>query len=324
MKNKYKNIGLVLSGGGARGAYSLGVIDYILNEHFRCNPFKFISGTSVGSLLGVKVSDGDFETLKTIWFSIHSPKDIMSRRFFGVFGFLMGADSYSSLDPLFNKIKQTVNLEAIRSSGRVYQFSVINTRTRKLRYISSDDKNLTEEFLQKYILASCSIPGIFPPVKVDGNYYLDGGIRDVTPIKPAIEFGCDLIIVVRNSPSELPELPRSPNSIDLFSSVIDTMVNEIYISDIEKALFINDFIKYYRGLVNELQDKSFYHTLKIKNLIECLEDKLGRFKFLKIIVIEPKNDVIGTLDFYASDIKHAYELGFLNAKTIISNNEYLK
>lgn len=320
----FKKIGLVLSGGAAKGSFSLGAIKFFTDEFFGCNPFKFVSGTSIGSLNGVKVADGEIDVLKDIWFSIRSPKDIMSKRFFGIFGFALGADSYASLGPLFNILKQNVSLEKLTKAGREYNCTLVNTRTRKLRYISSKDKNLTEDSFRKYLVGSCSIPGIFSPVEVDGNYYLDGGVREITPIKPSIESDCDLIIVIRCSPQELPELQKAPSDINLLLSIVDILVNEVYNNDIEKAEFINDFISHYILLSEELHWKNFYNNKKIKEAMENLSSCFNRYKNLNLLVIEPEKEFMGTLDFYPDRIRHGYELGYKKARGIVLNSEIFK
>ena len=88
---------------------------------------------------------------------------------------------------------------------------------------------------------------------------------------------------------------------------------------------INSFIVYYRKLIDKLQnDNDLFRslTLEVKQLIESLEFELSRYRFLKIVVIEPKNKIIGTLDFYPYDIRHAYEVGFLDAQKamMLKNN----
>ena len=324
MFKNFQKIGIVLSGGGAKGCFSLGAIDFFVDEFFGYNPFKFISGTSIGSLNGVKVADGEIDVLKNVWFNIKSPKNVFKKRFFGILGFVLGADSYASLSPLFNILNQKVSLDKIRKSGREYQCAVVNTRTRKLRYISSKDQSLTEDSFRKYLIGSCSIPGIFPPVEINGNYYLDGGIREITPIKPAIKAGCDLIIVIKCSPQELPELQKAPSDIDLLLSVVDTLVNEIYNNDIDKAEFINDFIGDYLVLSEELSLQGFYGNKLLRDSIRNLNLQFQNYKKLNLLIIEPDKEFMRTLDFYPDKIRHGYELGYKIARNTALNSEIFK
>ena len=55
---------------------------------------------------------------------------------------------------------------------------------------------LSAKKIEKVLLATSAIPGIFPPVEIDGSMYVDGGLKDNSPITPVYEEGCDLIIVV--------------------------------------------------------------------------------------------------------------------------------
>ena len=61
---------------------------------------------------------------------------------------------------------------------------------------TGEDVAFSEGKVSKGIQASMSIPGVFPPVEIDGKYYVDGGLRNQVPANVAAEMGADVIIAV--------------------------------------------------------------------------------------------------------------------------------
>jgi NTE family protein len=171
-KNK---IGLVLSGGGARGFAHLGVIQ-ALNEA-GIYP-DIISGTSAGALVGVMYSDG------------YTPKEILK---------LM--NSVSRLDFM----RPALPREGLLQIGGVMKIIKSNLRAKTFEelkiplYVSATDLNngKSEYFFEgdlfEPVMASASIPVLFQPVIINNICYVDGGVLDNLPIRP-IENKCNFLI----------------------------------------------------------------------------------------------------------------------------------
>lgn len=168
-------IGLVLSGGGARGICHLGVIKAL--EEFGVK-FDHIAGTSAGSVVGCLYSYGHspdeilkiiqaqslFKSLKLAW----TWTGLLS--FDGLRALLLKYIPENTFDCL--KIPVTLALTEIRKG--------------KIEYVSQGE-------LITPIQASCSVPAVFNPVHYRGGIYVDGGILDNLPVK-AIHAQCDFII----------------------------------------------------------------------------------------------------------------------------------
>jgi len=169
------NIGLVLSGGGARGFAHLGVLQ-ALNEA-GINP-DVISGTSAGALAGVMYADG------------YKPKEILK---------IMNSNSR------LHYIRPTVPREGLLQISGIVRILRDNLRAKKFEelqiplYVSATDLNngkivyFSEGELLNPVIASASIPVLFKPVIINKIYYVDGGVMDNMPVKP-IEDKCRLII----------------------------------------------------------------------------------------------------------------------------------
>lgn len=175
MSVKQYKIGLVLSGGGARGFAHLGLIQ-ALNEA-GIYP-DVISGTSAGALAGVLYADG------------HTPKEIMK---------IM--NSGSRLDFM----RPTLPREGLLQIGGVLKILKPSLRAKTFEelkiplYVSATDLNngkavyFSEGDLLDPVIASASIPVLFQPVMINKICYVDGGVLDNLPVRP-IENKCKILI----------------------------------------------------------------------------------------------------------------------------------
>ena len=175
MSDKKFNIGLVLSGGGARGFAHLGVMQ-ALNE-FGIFP-DVISGTSAGALAGVLYADG------------YTPLEILRM--------MNSFKKYSYLRP-------TVPKEGLLQFAGIIRLLKDNLRAKRFEdlkipfFAAATDLNngkvvyFSKGDLLEPVIASASIPVIFRPVVIDNIQYVDGGVMDNLPVKP-VEDNCNFLI----------------------------------------------------------------------------------------------------------------------------------
>jgi NTE family protein len=171
---KYK-IGLVLSGGGARGFAHLGVIQALNDAGIFPD---IISGTSAGALTGVLYADG------------YTPKEIQKM-----------LNSGSRLDFM----RPALPREGLLQIGGVIKILKTCLRAKTFEelkiplYVTATDLNngkavyFSKGELINPVIASASIPVLFQPVIIDNIYYVDGGVLDNLPVKP-IEKKCQILI----------------------------------------------------------------------------------------------------------------------------------
>jgi len=91
------------------------------------------------------------------------------------------------------------------------------------------------------VQASTAIPGIFPPVPIDGQPYVDGGLVMNTPIKPAIDAGADVLHVVYVDPrvADIPA-PDLPNTADAFYRIYVIAIADHFHQDVGQAQLVNE------------------------------------------------------------------------------------
>lgn len=205
-------VGLVLSGGGARGAAHVGVIKVL--DELRI-PVDYIAGTSMGAIVGGLYASGlsgaELEQIihNADWSKLLSDEAPRAQRTYrrkaDDFGFLVNFDVGVSKDGLVTPqgIVQGQNLTV---SLRRWLLPVATvTDFDKLpipfRAVATDLLNGGEVVLKTgdlatAIRASMSVPGVFKPVRLDGKVLVDGGIADNLPVGVAKAMGAEVLIVV--------------------------------------------------------------------------------------------------------------------------------
>ena len=183
---------LTLSGGGANGAYGAGLLNGWSEEGSR-PVFKIVTGVSAGALIAPMAFLGsEYDGKLKEFYTTLSSKDIFKKK--GIFG-ILGGNSLAGTKPLARLIAKAIDediLQAVaeaHSKGRRLYIGTTNLDAQHLvvwdmgAIASSDDKRALELF-QKIMLASASIPVLFPPVYIDveagGKPYremhVDGGV----------------------------------------------------------------------------------------------------------------------------------------------------
>ena len=207
-------VGLVLSGGGARGVAHVGVLKVL--EQLRV-PVDFIAGTSMGSLVGGFYASGlspeemERRIAAIDWPSVFKDnparQDIPWRQkrddFTDLFGLELGFRDGKLLVPLGTVagykfefvMTEFVGLEAGRAA-RNFDTLPIPYRAVAMDLESGDMKVFEQGYLVKAMRASMSIPAAFAPVEIDGRLYVDGGMVRNLPVDVARRAGCEVIIAV--------------------------------------------------------------------------------------------------------------------------------
>lgn len=215
-------LGIVLDGGGGRGAYQIGVWKY-LKESKLYNSISAISGTSVGGLNSCLFALDEYNLAETIWtqkiqdkiLSIDIDiKEICSKIAlqFGIQNFVPGASIISfftmlstsgcfSRKGLIEIIDEYLDLNELSKMEFPIYATCVELPLFETRYFKLNGYDT--ETIKKILLATSAIPIIFPKEEIEGKYYYDGGIKDNSPITPLYEEGCTDIIVIHLKADEI-------------------------------------------------------------------------------------------------------------------------
>jgi len=276
---------LVLPGGGARGAFQVGVLRAIAEmvPHGCINPFPVISGTSAGAINSVVLASKArrfrvaVAELEKVWGHFRSEQVFRtggltmlksSLHWFAaiVLGGMIVGTPKSLLDnaPLRSLLSRNIRFPRIQASidaGHLHAVAITAAGYASARsttfYQSANGvppwsrtrRNGSRQPLNlDHLMASIAVPMIFPPVKIGGEYFGDGAMRQATPLSPAIHLGADRILVVgiRDEaalPAPDPEHPQPlPSFAQIAGYMLDTLFADGLYSDLERMTQINQLI----------------------------------------------------------------------------------
>jgi NTE family protein len=232
-----KVINLALQGGGAHGAFTWGVLDYLLeDDRFEIDG---ISGTSAGAMNAVTLAcglhqggaEGARAKLREFWKKVsahaylspirRSPLDMalgqwsldFSPSYIAMDLISRFASPYEfnplNINPLQEVLEEVVDFNDVRSCGHVRVFvSATNVHTGKIKVFSGD------ELTPDAVMASACLPQVFQAVEIDGVPYWDGGYMGNPPLYPLFyETGTQDLLLVQINPIERKETPKTAREI---------------------------------------------------------------------------------------------------------------
>lgn len=283
-----KRINLGLQGGGAHGAFTWGVLDYLL-EDGRIE-LDAISGTSAGAMNAVVLAhglmkngyEGARQSLHDFWLAVskaarlspiqRTPIDILlgkwsldtspTYHFYDMMNQVTSPYQTNPLNinPLKDLLLETVDFETIRCCTKVRLYiSATNVQTGRLHVF--DHENLTCDM----VMASACLPTVFQAVEIDGIPYWDGGYMGNPVLSPLYDTRClsSDVVIIQINPLERKRIPKSAQEIE-------NRVNEItFNSSLQKELRLIDFI--HRNIEDGKLSKDDYKDIKV-HIIECQEE----------------------------------------------------
>lgn len=185
--------GLVLNGGGGKGAYQIGVFD-ALRESGLNDLVTMIAGSSAGALNMCLFAYEDENIGREIWSNI-TPEQFVDPEL----SMIDGVEGFVSRDGLLELIDGYVDLNKVSKCpidmyASVTEYDSVGAGSGISRYMKINGK--TPEEIKQILLASSAMPYIYEPVKIDGLMYRDGGMTDNLPIKALYDRGIRQFIVV--------------------------------------------------------------------------------------------------------------------------------
>lgn len=260
---------LYLSGGGARGAYQAGVlkaIGHILQV--KTLPFNMISGVSVGSINAAVLADcaDDFELaierLETLWSNIQTQQifnitntSLIRSVFRNLSSFFIKfKDAGHLLDthPLLQFINENIDFSHIASNiaqGHLENLEIIANCYERQKTVSFYDQqhSLCDDWLYprhyslktniqaEHVLASGSLPLFFPAININQLHYSDGSIGLVTPLRGAIRFKMNKILIIGTRHETIIDL-KTPVLQDRdigFAYVMGNMLDGLFLDNLD-------------------------------------------------------------------------------------------
>lgn len=197
---------LILSGGGSRGSFQVGVWKYLQEKNWIPD---MICGTSIGAINAVAIGSGlTTQQITHIWTKSGRRKIYRLQPLRFIANVLLRQRWVPLMDttPLKSMLESSIDFNRLKQSRTEIIISAVNLHTAIPEFFTQNEITID------HIMASSAMPIIFPPHKINGIPYWDGGIMANVPLLPALARGMDEIIVVLLSPvghnCRLPEPER--------------------------------------------------------------------------------------------------------------------
>ncbi len=276
------DVGVVLTGGGARAAYQVGVLRAISDMYPDMGfPFQVIIGTSAGAINALALASGgaifrhSVSRLEQLWSELETEHvyrsntyDILRNMTSVARRLLAGGNREAPLsllnnDPLRELLAREVDFNAVRQ--RIGEGVISAVGVNACGYASGqnicffdgrDDlkswsvgqrAGARTELALEHVLASSAIPTVFPPVKINREYFGDGVTRQMAHISPALRLGADRVMVVGVSansmcPSKRPSRQEAPAFAQIIAHVFNGMFLDTLDYDIDRLRLINQLV----------------------------------------------------------------------------------
>lgn len=274
------SIALVLGGGGARGAYQVGVLKalvqlYPRNHHI---PFDILCGTSAGAInatslathaacfhLGVRKLDWvwrHFETSKVYEASLKGvSKHLLKMAIRGVQQEKTNTDAVSLLDnqPLrdllsglidFKRIDRNIHLGALKAVSvdascynDALSYSFFQAKDTVSDWHRARRHGLRVQLNTDHLLASSAIPLVFPSIKLHRSFYGDGSVHQLSPLSSPIHLGAKKLFIINlDAPHEdtVTSYNQHPKAATIAGHLLDTIFSDTLNSDLERLHRINN------------------------------------------------------------------------------------
>ncbi|MEN8079363.1 patatin-like phospholipase family protein [Clostridioides difficile] len=219
-------IGLVLAGGGSRGAYQIGVwkalIELGIDKYV-----EVVSGTSIGALNAMLFLQGDYNLAEDIWNNLTKDeimpleeKDLIVK---GIL-FFLGAKNMSFIKKYIpnvvkggtisreglNDILEKIDFDKIKNSKVKGYATCTSIPEIKAQYFNINEHSV--EDIKKILYATSAVPLVYDSPVIEDISYLDGGIVDNIPIQPVYGESCDIIIIVQLEANIIIDRDMYPNT----------------------------------------------------------------------------------------------------------------
>ena len=312
---------IVLSGGGSKGSYQIGVWKALRKLHIK---YDIVTGTSVGALNGALMVQNKFHKAIKLWSKINMEllfgdeatnstkiKDVLNM--YRINFFKNGGMDVKILEEVIDKY---IDKDTFYNSKIDFGLVAVNLSGKKA--VQMKKKDIPKDKLTDYLMASASCYPAFQKKDIDGNKFIDGGIFDNMPINLAIDLGADSIIAVDLCAPGVKARPKK--HVDTITikpnNKLTNFLNFYEEGSIRNIKFgYNDTMKVfgkYKGYKYTFKKKNIdeaiseYHKLFIHNLNQILNSE----KLIKLIAVN-------LIDQEKLIIKTAEEIGLLLDETKI-------
>ena len=313
IKNKHMKRALVISGGGSKGAYAVGVVKQLL-QLYPTLDFDIYVGTSTGSLIVPMAAIDEIALLEEIYTTQKKGTIVKELRI----GDRLNTDSIFDANPLWeliNKHFTDARYNTLIASGKKLYINTTCIQTGELVVFTNDNdtasqkgyqirKIVNADHFRRAIMASACQPVFMPTIQVNKNLpgnpekdfqYVDGGVKEYAGIEMAINAGAtEIFTILLSAVNSEPDLLYKGTLFSLLERTIDIFTEDVGKNDLTIPNQYNEALKYIdavkRKMINDgisRDDVNRYFTIRGRE--SPYEDKVP----LKLFTIRPQDPIGG-------------------------------
>lgn len=210
MMSAMAKVAYVLGGGGHMGAYEVGMLKALLERGIQPD---LIVGTSVGALNGAAIASDPslamVDRLRDVWLSADEDNIFGGSILAGALNMFRSRTHMHGNDTLRRMLGRLAGAERFEDLAVPFQCVAASIERAAEQWFESGP-------LADAVLASCAVPGVLPPVEIDGEHYIDGGVVNSIPISRAVECGATEVYVLHVGRISAPlTAPKTPMQVGL-------------------------------------------------------------------------------------------------------------
>jgi NTE family protein len=327
-------IGLALSGGGAKGAFTVGALK-VIRQRLDDSPFPVISGTSTGSLIGTLLTVNDWTTLVDIYSKVQTenvvnPHHALVASIAGPEAVLfaaavLGGRAIYDTSALKATIQANVDFNIVKShaSKTLLIYNAVDLQTGEVVAFNNRDHSAT--MLLNALLASASMPVLMDPVDItlggETHQYVDGGVREFLPLGAVFDSGIelDLIIGISTAPLTAKKRPASYEKIiEILGRTVDLLDTEIGANDYYGAQQFNAMLQ----MLKNAAEAGVNGNQLLRGIPSDVRSRMKDKRPVPLVLIAPKNHLdLDSLDFDSEQMRALMKLGVTAGKEALDTLE---
>lgn len=310
--------GLALSGGGDKGAFSVGVLKKLLEEG---KSFDVVAGTSTGAIIAPLLCIPKGIDICEQFYRSVSAEDILmvSNTFLNV---IKNQAIYSTV-PLWNLIKNVFTQEvfdSIMASPMELFITTVSLTTGKLTYFTNRNLLGTTTYhtvqlknrahLCRAILASCSQPILMPAVNLDSQKHIDGGVKEYIPINILIDRYVEDAVAIITTQKEVSYYNSDISNIkDVLVETINILTHDVAENDLKIAELYNKVLAYQRSVRQSLLHIGVSEA-SISNIIDYNGNPFQDRREFLLKTIRPERNLGDGLTFSTEKMNEMFQYGY--------------
>ncbi len=317
---------LVVSGGGSKGAYAVGAVKVLMEEGGL--DFDVVCGTSTGGLVAPFVIADRMDLAEDFYTSVKTDDILQWRRTKDI----LKAASLASYRPLYLKLADVVDEigQTVISSAK--QLFVTATRLQDRNPVFFHNQAQPDlpqlhfeaipdvETLRLAMLATASVPGIAPPVDIGDYQYVDGGVRENTPLAVPVAMHIEEIWVILLSPQTSPMLDKRYNNlVAVLGRTADSLTTDVSRHDVSPMIQAKALDELFSGAASSISHDTTLTGAQVRQMLAEANPQLGALANTKFHVVGPTEPLTdNAMNFSVSKMKEMLAKGEADAKTVLA------